>query len=182
MSRFTELKAQGRLVRLQLPDQGSMSARAGANRERCYGTHMAKRLLNDAGPHPVDVHVGYRLRTRRAELGISQSALSEKTGVTYQQIQKYERGTNRISASMLFEFAGALSVSIGYFFKDLPHDSQGYRPELPSNETANKLASTTKAHHLLLQILSLPSPIRLKISSLILSLGTKVPEHEEDDE
>ena len=69
------------------------------------------------GPHPVDVLVGRRVRRRRKEIGITQQVLADQLGLTFQQIQKYERGSNRISASKLFEIAQALSVPIGYFFE-----------------------------------------------------------------
>ncbi len=71
------------------------------------------------GAKPVDVHVGSRLRARRRELEISQSQLAAKAGVTFQQIQKYERGVNRVSASSLWDFSRALGVPVGYFFEGL---------------------------------------------------------------
>lgn len=67
----------------------------------------------------VDVHVGRRVRLRRKELAFSQERLAECLGLTFQQIQKYERGTNRISASKLYEIAKVLNVSIGHFFEGL---------------------------------------------------------------
>lgn len=70
-------------------------------------------------PHPVDVHVGQRIRERRVLLGLSQETLAGGLGVSFQQVQKYERGTNRISASRLFELAGLLSVPVGYFFENI---------------------------------------------------------------
>lgn len=69
--------------------------------------------------HPVDHHLGARVRLARAERGISQTALGESIGVTFQQIQKYERGTNRISASKLLGIAKALDKDISYFFNDV---------------------------------------------------------------
>ena len=71
-------------------------------------------------PDPVDSHVGKRLRTRRVGMRISQSDIGKKLGVTFQQIQKYENGTNRVGASNLFRLAGALDVPVAYFFEDLP--------------------------------------------------------------
>ena len=68
------------------------------------------------GPNPIDVHVGLRVRLRRKELGISQSQLAEGLGLTFQEVQKYERGANRISASKLFELARLLQTEISYFF------------------------------------------------------------------
>jgi transcriptional regulator with XRE-family HTH domain len=71
------------------------------------------------GPHPTDVHVGSRVRLRRTMLGLSQEKLGEKIGLTFQQVQKYERGANRISASKLYEIARSLRVSISWFFEGL---------------------------------------------------------------
>ena len=71
-------------------------------------------------PSPVDVHVGARLRVRRTLLGMSQTTLGEAIGVTFQQMQKYEKGTNRISASRLYDLARVLDVPIEYFFDDMP--------------------------------------------------------------
>lgn len=69
----------------------------------------------------IDAHVGKRLRQRRIELGLSQQKLSGVTGVSYQQIQKYERGTNRIGASMLWLLCNVLNVSPAHFFEGLSH-------------------------------------------------------------
>jgi transcriptional regulator with XRE-family HTH domain len=76
-------------------------------------------------PNPVDVHVGGRVRLRRLYLGMSQSALARSLGVTFQQVQKYERGHNRISASRLFDLSRILEVPIGYFFQDIPESVTG---------------------------------------------------------
>ncbi|WP_343684899.1 helix-turn-helix transcriptional regulator [Asticcacaulis sp.] len=70
-------------------------------------------------PHVVDVHVGRRVRVRRKLVGLTQAGLGARLGLTFQQVQKYERGTNRVSASKLYETATALDVSIGFFFDDL---------------------------------------------------------------
>lgn len=70
-------------------------------------------------PHPVDVHVGQRLRQRRTLMGVSQEKLAESLGVTFQQVQKYERGTNRIGASRLYDIGRMLEVSVAYFFEEL---------------------------------------------------------------
>ena len=68
-------------------------------------------------PNVIDFQVGARLRTRRKQLGMTQSHLGEALGITFQQIQKYERGANRVSASTLYEIATILEVDIGYFFE-----------------------------------------------------------------
>ncbi len=70
-------------------------------------------------PNPIDVHVGLQVRLRRKQLKISQEKLAEALGLTFQQVQKYERGANRISASKLYEIAQALQVSIPWFFDGL---------------------------------------------------------------
>ncbi|HEV7371749.1 helix-turn-helix transcriptional regulator [Arenibaculum sp.] len=72
------------------------------------------------GPHPIDIHVGARLRLRRTLLGLSQEKLGEAVGITFQQLQKYERGANRISASRLYHLAQVLDVPVGFFFEDMP--------------------------------------------------------------
>jgi transcriptional regulator with XRE-family HTH domain len=68
---------------------------------------------------PIDVHVGARVRTRRRWLGFSQTQLATALGITFQQVQKYERGANRVSASMLLKVARKLEVTVGYFFEGL---------------------------------------------------------------
>jgi len=68
-------------------------------------------------PHPVDVHVGRRLRLKRMILGLSQESVGKAIGVTFQQIQKYERGINRMGASRLYDFARSLGVHVSYFFE-----------------------------------------------------------------
>jgi transcriptional regulator with XRE-family HTH domain len=73
--------------------------------------------------HPIDVQVGARVRQRRVLLGISQMAFGKAVGLTFQQIQKYERGGNRISASKLYEFASILDVPVSYFFAAMPAEA-----------------------------------------------------------
>jgi transcriptional regulator with XRE-family HTH domain len=75
---------------------------------------MAKRQAN-----PIDVHVGNRVRMRRLMIGMSQEGLAERLGLTFQQVQKYEKGSNRISASRLFEMAGILGVPVQHFFEEM---------------------------------------------------------------
>jgi len=70
-------------------------------------------------PHPVDIHVGLRLRERRTELGISQTNLAASLGLTFQQVQKYEQAKNRISASRLYRFGKILGVPVTFFFEGI---------------------------------------------------------------
>ena len=71
------------------------------------------RTVNREGPDPIDVAVGARIRTRRRSLGLSQTELAEALGITFQQVQKYERGANRVSASMLVRIATRLDTTVG---------------------------------------------------------------------
>ncbi|HKR88626.1 MAG TPA: helix-turn-helix transcriptional regulator [Phenylobacterium sp.] len=88
----------------------------------------------DAGPNPIDRHVGLRIRLRRKELGISQERLAETIGLTFQQVQKYERAANRVSASKLWEVARALETNIGYFYEGLPTEGEMRRRSGPKLE------------------------------------------------
>ena len=94
-------------------------------------------------PSPVDMHVGARVRLRRTLLGMSQEKLGTAVGLTFQQIQKYERGANRIGASRLFDMARALDVPVQFFFDEMPVESaaEGYQPhsgEAQSLETTGQ--------------------------------------------
>jgi transcriptional regulator with XRE-family HTH domain len=92
------------------------------------------------GPDPVDVHVGTRLRQRRTLLGMSQEKLAKAFGVSFQQVQKYERGANRISASRLHLLTKILDVPITYFFEGLPSAVQDRA--LPADpDTPDRMAS-----------------------------------------
>lgn len=71
-------------------------------------------------PNPIDIHVGSRVRLRRMVLGISQEKLGEKLGLTFQQVQKYEKGVNRISASRLYQLCTILDVPVQFFFDEVP--------------------------------------------------------------
>ncbi len=79
-------------------------------------------------PNPIDVHVGSRVRLRRRLLGMSQKKLGEAIGLTFQQVQKYERGSTRIGASRLFDLARVLDVTVGFFFDDMSEDVTARSP------------------------------------------------------
>jgi transcriptional regulator with XRE-family HTH domain len=78
---------------------------------------MRRRTIKDDGPDPIDRFVGSRVRARRVGIRLSQTKLGEAIGVTFQQVQKYENGTNRIGASNLFKIAKTLGVDVAYFFE-----------------------------------------------------------------
>ncbi|WP_026479189.1 helix-turn-helix domain-containing protein [Ahrensia sp. 13_GOM-1096m] len=71
-------------------------------------------------PNPIDIHVGSRIRLRRTMIGMSQEKLGDSLGITFQQIQKYEKGSNRVGASRLQNLAGILNVPVSFFFEDAP--------------------------------------------------------------
>ncbi len=103
----------------------------------------AKAMMNTAhtlsrrgeGPNPIDVHVGARLRLRRTLLGLSQEKLGEAVGITFQQLQKYERGSNRISASRLYNLAQVLNVPVSFFFDDMPPSEEDIVKGAPAQPT-----------------------------------------------
>lgn len=76
--------------------------------------------MTKKSPNPIDVHVGGRVRLRRMYIGMSQEKLGELLGLTFQQVQKYEKGANRIGASRLFQISQILGVPVQFFFDDLP--------------------------------------------------------------
>ena len=83
-----------------------------------------------ANPNPVDIHVGSRIRLRRTLLGMSQEKLGKAIHLTFQQVQKYERGTNRVGSSRLFQLAKVLDVPVSFFFDDMSAEIAGGGPGL----------------------------------------------------
>ena len=79
-----------------------------------------KKRKGKGGPNPIDAHVGSRVRLRRTLLGMSQEKLAKSVDLTFQQIQKYERGANRIGASRLYQFAQVLDVPVTFFYDEMP--------------------------------------------------------------
>ena len=85
-------------------------------------------------PNQVDVHVGQRLRVRRSLLGYSQEKLASLIGLTFQQVQKYERGTNRVSAGRLYELSKILDVPVSYFFDQISEENTPITPGMSDND------------------------------------------------
>jgi transcriptional regulator with XRE-family HTH domain len=112
-------------------------------------------------PDPVDIHVGSRVRLRRTLLGLSQDKLARAIGVSFQQLQKYERGTNRISASRLYALSKVLGVGISWFFEDAPSNTKRRsappaEPKAAANEggdqdpmTANETVKLVRAYYMI---------------------------------
>jgi transcriptional regulator with XRE-family HTH domain len=92
------------------------------------GPQSRRRRQKLEGPNPVDVHVGSRVRLRRTLLGMSQERLGDALGLTFQQVQKYERGANRIGASRLHELSRVLDVPVAYFFEEMASGGGAARP------------------------------------------------------
>jgi len=90
--------------------------------------------LSDGAPNPIDVHVGSQLKLRRILLGLSQERLAEELGITFQQVQKYEKGLNRIGASRLWDLAQVLGVSVAYFYENIDENSQNKSPRKISGQ------------------------------------------------
>ena len=91
--------------------------------------------------HPVDIHVGKRVRQRRWMMGVTQQQLAEAVGIKFQQIQKYETGMNRVSASRLWDIADALDVPVSYFFEGLEGgDASGENHSIHGDLLADKEA------------------------------------------
>ena len=87
----------------------------------------AKKQVSRRGPNPIDIHVGARVRLRRNLLGLTLQTLAKAVGVSYQQLQKYEWGVNRIGASRLFNLSRVLDVPVSFFFEDLSPAAAGAR-------------------------------------------------------
>ncbi len=136
--------------------------------------------MSDA-PHPIDIHVGARVRARRRLLGITQEKLGEALGLTFQQVQKYERGSNRISASRLFELSRILAVPVTYFYEGaeaLDGSGGGTLPEAAALPFEAEQLSSRETHDLLRFYYSLPDPqVRRRFLDLLRSIAS-VPEDE----
>ncbi|MFM2041568.1 MAG: hypothetical protein RLY86_144 [Pseudomonadota bacterium] len=114
------------------------------------------------GPDPIDMHVGSRIRLRRTLLGLSLDVLSGSLGLTYQQLQKYERGANRISASRLFQLAQSLDVPVGFFF-------DGVAPDSPQGEEQPLLSRQVLSMVRVYQVL--PDEVRQRLYELAKSIA-----------
>jgi transcriptional regulator with XRE-family HTH domain len=123
------------------------------------------------GPHPVDRHVGLRIRMRRKELGISQERLAEALGLTFQQVQKYERAANRVSASKLWEIARALNTSVAYFYDGLAGSAEMEAAPAP-NRSAHAFLLTPEGVELATLFPRLPrARVRRRVVELIRALA-----------
>ena len=133
------------------------------------GTLMTKKT-----PNPIDRHVGSRVRMRRMLIGMSQEKLGEALGLTFQQVQKYEKGTNRIGASRLHRIASVLGVPVEFFYEGAPHSSahQGGFAEASSSSYVSDFLSTGEGVQLVKAFLAIKdAKVRRKIVELITALA-----------
>src|SRR4051812_13651265 len=91
-------------------------------------SRSARGRMPSGKPNPVDVHVGNRVRLRRTLLGMSQEKLGESLGLTFQQVQKYERGANRIGASRLWDLSRVLDCPVAFFFEEMDRETESASP------------------------------------------------------
>ncbi len=125
-------------------------------------------------PEAVDIHVGKRLRQRRRQIGITQKALAQKTGVKFQQVQKYETGANRVSASRLWDIADVLDVPVSYFFDEL---NPGAGKESWAGPDADQLASRETCD-LVASWYSMPATQRAILLALAKDMARKAREQD----
>lgn len=128
------------------------------------------------GPDPIDIHVGQRVRARRKMLGLSQTQLGHELGVTFQQVQKYERGTNRIGSSRLFKISTSLDVPIPYFFEGAETKLPGYEEALDGQ--TDELMERDETRELVDSYYRIPDPrIRRQAKGVISLLATGVDQY-----
>jgi transcriptional regulator with XRE-family HTH domain len=130
-------------------------------------------MMLTKAPNPVDRHVGSRMRMRRMLIGMSQEKLGEALGITFQQIQKYEKGTNRIGASRLHHIARVLGVPIEFFYEGAPQVGavQGFA-ESPASGYVADFLTTSEGLELVKAFIAIKDPkVRRRIVDLAKALG-----------
>ncbi len=134
-------------------------------------------IENKKKPNPIDIHVGSRIRLRRTMLGMSQEKLGDSLGITFQQIQKYEKGTNRVGASRLQNISGILNVPVAFFFEDAPGDPSTGQPGLSEASNSNYVVdflSSSEGLQLNRAFVKIQdSKVRRKIVDLVKALGAE---------
>ncbi|HET7413983.1 MAG TPA: helix-turn-helix transcriptional regulator [Pararhizobium sp.] len=133
-------------------------------------------IENKKKPNPIDVHVGSRIRLRRTMLGMSQEKLGDSLGITFQQIQKYEKGTNRVGASRLQNISAILNVPVAFFFEDAPGDAGGGAglAESSSPNYVVDFLSSSEGLQLNRAFVKIQDPkVRRKIVDLVKALGSE---------
>ncbi len=122
-----------------------------------------RRATSIEGPDPIDIHVGRRVRLRRTLMGMSQEKLGEAIGLTFQQVQKYERGANRISASVLYRISNALNVPVSFFFDDMASPAEA----APFSHTEDDYSTRRESLELIRYYYDAPEPVRRAVYVLL---------------
>jgi transcriptional regulator with XRE-family HTH domain len=142
-------------------------------------------MMAKKAPNPIDKHVGSRVRMRRMMLSMSQEKLGDALGLTFQQVQKYEKGTNRIGASRLQQISHILQVPVAFFFEGAPNlpgqATDGLR-EAPSPAYVSDFLATSEGLALTKAFMRIKEPkLRRRVVELVKEIAG-VPEDEEDDD
>lgn len=141
-------------------------------------------IENKKKPNPVDTHVGARVRLRRTMLGLSQEKLGESLGITFQQVQKYEKGSNRIGASRLQRMSDVLNVPVAYFFEDAPGGAErgGLQEGSGSDHIADFLSSSDGLQLNRAFVRITDPKVRRRIIDLVRTLADAAEVEKTDDE
>jgi transcriptional regulator with XRE-family HTH domain len=107
---------------------GTPMAKAAAKSKTPKARKSSGRMSSKGFPNPIDVHVGRQIRLRRTLLGMSQSTLADAIGLTFQQVQKYEKGSNRVGSSRLFDLGRVLEVPVAYFYENMSATTSSQSP------------------------------------------------------
>lgn len=144
-------------------------------------------MANKKQPNPIDIHVGSRVRMKRMMLGMSQEKLGEQLGITFQQIQKYEKGANRIGASRLQQIARIFNVPVGYFFENAPGAADHEPPTgmaedgTPSYSAMDNFLSTSEGIQLNSAFMRIKDPLlRRRLIDLVRSMSLGVDDKADD--
>ncbi len=131
------------------------------------------RVASIEGPDPVDLHVGARIRQHRMLLGMSQERLGEVIGLTFQQVQKYERGKNRVSASMLQRISNALDVPVSFFFDGMTEQQP------PAAQPIHDMVARRESLELIRRYYTIPEPLRREVYALVKAMARAVRDTED---
>lgn len=130
--------------------------------------HHCRGRMADGAPNPIDVHVGHRIKMRRLVQGMSQKELAEEIGTTFQQVQKYEKGTNRVSASRLYDVAKVLQTDPNYFFEEIDASADNTSPRALADAPRKKREHPTIQQIRLIQRFNaLPQNVKTAVYNLV---------------
>jgi transcriptional regulator with XRE-family HTH domain len=148
-----------------------MNQRSAVHSSNSKIKNVSTALTPSANAHPVDKHVGQQIRIRRIQSNVTQSDLARSIGVSFQQVQKYENGKNRVSASTLYLMARSLNTPVSHFFEGLPEPNDGSHADFV-NEIDERIAyvSTAEGRRLIESVLNLSPRVRSRFAALVNSL------------